>query len=116
MIDREVESPDQAFSARQPVDASTISEAPVLKEDGSPNAWAIQVGSFSTYERALEVRDQLIEVGYKSYFRAAPAVPDDDELHRIMVGPYVNATEVAEHRAGISELLGVETILMEYTP
>ena len=116
VVDSDIESPGEVFSGRQPVDVNKISDAPVLDENGNPNAWVIQVGSFSTYERALEVRNQLIDAGYKSYFRAAPFESEDDELHRIMVGPYVSATEVSEHQGGINELLGVDTILMEYSP
>jgi len=116
VVEREIEAPDQTFLARQPVDQSTISEAPVLNEEGLPNAWAIQVGSFSTYDRAIGVRDQLIAEGYKSFYRVTPTEQGGGALHRIMVGPYIDADEVADHREGINELLGVDTILMEYTP
>lgn len=116
VVDRDIDAPAQAFTSRQPADASKIADAPVLNENGNPNAWVIQVGSFATHERAIEVRDQLIGEGYKSYYRPIQDEQGDEELHRIMVGPYINATEVAEHREGINQLLGVDTILMEYAP
>lgn len=112
----EPESADQVFSARQSVDDSVISDAPVLKEDGLPNAWAIQVGSFSTYERAINVRDQLIEASYKAFYKVTPSEQRGENLHRILVGPYIDAEEVAGHRTSIDELLGVNAILVEYTP
>lgn len=109
-------APTDMFAARQPVDPDTISSLPILNAEGKPNSWAIQVGSFSTSERAIEIRDQLLEKGYKAYFTQLQTEQGSDSLYRVLVGPYLDAEEVSRHQSEVDEMLALETILMSYEP
>lgn len=112
----EVLQADQMFISETPADLSEIHSVPVLNDAGMPNSWAIKVGSFSTEERANEIRDQLISQGYRSYVRRISNQVANDNLYRISVGPYVDANEVARHQSEINTLLSLETIVLDYEP
>lgn len=110
----EVANPEEMFIADTPVDSAEIQSSPVLDEEGLPNAWAIKVGSFSTLERAIEIRDQLVSHGYKAYFRRIPGAEQTEALFRVTVGPYVDAAEMAQHQSEINAVLDLETVSMDF--
>lgn len=110
----ELTQPEELFAASEDVDPATIQDTPLLDESGKPNSWAIQVGSFSTSERATEVREELIAAGYRAYYRRLSTAESPEQLYRVMVGPYVDASELERHMLEVNELLGVETVLKDY--
>jgi DedD protein len=66
-------------------------EAP--EAEGSPHGWAIQLGSFSSAENAVALRDRLKKRGYVAFIEAARV--DGKEITRVFVGP-----ELSRERAG----------------
>lgn len=66
-------------------------EAP--KAESAPAAWAIQLGSFSSAENAVALRDKLKKMGYVAFIETARV--DGKEITRVFVGP-----ELARERAG----------------
>lgn len=89
-------------------------EAPVL-ENGVANAWVIQVGSFSSLEKADEIRDSLIADDYRAYHRKLDT-EDDRQLFRVLVGPYMNAEEAVQHQRAVDAMLDISTLLMKFEP
>ena len=117
-VDTEVVSnlPNEMFNPTQEADVSELESALPVDESGNPNSWLIQVGSFSSSERALEIRDELISQGFKAYVRMLNDANSGGELHRVLVGPYLGANEIAQDQSKIDELLSLETILLDYAP
>jgi DedD protein len=112
-----VASPDtsaaEIFVPEEEASAEEALDAPVL-DQGEPNAWVIQVGSFSSLEKADEVRDQLIGQDYRAYHRAISS--NQDTLYRVLIGPYTNAEEAVRHQRAVDTLLDISTMLMKFTP
>lgn len=114
--DTALQDPSEMFNPTEPADLSQLDSAAPVDDEGNPNSWVIQVGSFSTAERASEIRDELLSSGYKAYVRILQADTIDAEFHRVLVGPYLGADEVRQHQSEIDEILSLETILIDYVP
>ncbi len=59
----------------------------------APAAWAIQLGSFSSAENAVALREKLTKLGYVAFIETAQV--EGKEITRVFVGP-----ELAKDRAG----------------
>ena len=106
------EDVDNLFNSQKIVEEPIPDTSTVLNDAGTPNSWIIKVGSFSTEAKSNEVRDQLIELGYKAYVR--PIAQSD--LHRVLVGPYLGVNELKIDQANIDEILDLETVLLDNEP
>ena len=104
---------DDIFVPGEEVDSQSALESPVL-EQGKPSAWVIQVGSFSSLEKADEIRDQLINQDYRAYHRAISA--NSGPLYRVLIGPYTNAEEAVRHQRSVDTMLDITTMLMKFEP
>lgn len=114
MVDQSEKTAKEIFVPTQEVSAETALEAPVT-EEGMPNAWVIQVGSFSSSEKADEIRDQLIQKSYKAYHRQLES-SSLEELYRVLIGPYMNAEEAVRHQREVDQILNLSTLLMKFEP
>lgn len=108
--------PREMFVESETVEPADVVSVSVLNDKGTPNSWVIKVGAFSLKERAIEIRDQLIEAGFKAYSTSGQSDKDPSALHRVLVGPYIDGDEVVAHQVKIDALLGLETLLMTYEP
>ena len=107
---------EQLFIPRQEVSQEEALQAPVT-EKGLPNAWVIQVGSFSSEDKAGEIRDRLIAESYKAYYRKLTASdPAGQSLYRVLIGPYVNAEEAVRHQRQVDKMLELSSLLMKFEP
>lgn len=77
-----------------------------------PNAWVIQVGSFSGVEKADQIVNQLISKSFKSYHRDLSR----DDLYRVLIGPYIDADQAVRDQRQVDSILGVSTLLMKFEP
>lgn len=109
-----VKSHRELFIPTEEVTPEQALEAPIV-EAGTPSAWVIQVGSFSSLEKADQIRDQLIQDDYKSYHRQLQTEAGSD-LYRVLVGPYLNAEEAVRHQREVDEKLALSTLLMKFEP
>jgi len=115
-ITNEPENLAKRYSSDEPVELEEVKAAPILNEEGKPNSWLVQVGSFSASERASEIRDQLIDKGYRAYYNKLQVEKGGEDLYRVLVGPYLDAEEIAKHQRDIDKYLDLETILTRYSP
>lgn len=106
-------SAEEIFVPQEEVDAESAVDAPVL-EEGRPSAWVIQVGSFSSVEKADEISNQLIDQDYRAYHRTISA--NSGPLYRVLIGPYTNAEEAIRHQRAVDSLLDLSTLLMKFEP
>lgn len=101
----------QIFVPEQEVSSEEALQAPVTT-GGIPNAWVIQVGSFSGSEKADEIVGQLIQDSYKAYHRKLAS----QDLYRVLVGPYMDAEEAVRHQRELDKALDLSTLLMKFEP
>ena len=107
--DREISEVIISDDQSQP---ATDSEAPILNSAGLPNSWVIQVGSFSSQDKAAEIVDQLVAEQMRAYYREIPG--DQGPLYRVLVGPYLNNDEADKDGLIIDQKLNLSSILMTF--
>jgi DedD protein len=90
-----------------------VAAMPLNAED-LPNAWVVQVGSFSTKEAANKVRDDLQVDGFKAYVRTVPN--GSSSISRVYVGPKLDKTEALAIKGQIDKRLKVKSMVMQFRP
>ena len=97
--------------------AATRSEAPQpLKTDanGVPQAWALQVATVSSAEKAEDLRKRLLAMQQKAY--VTPVYSGGNKLYRVSVGPKFERAELVAAQARINAAFGVSTMIVRYSP
>jgi DedD protein len=92
------------------------SEVPTmsLNAQSLPDAWVVQVGSFSTKEAANKVRDELQTEGFKAYVRSLQK--DGQSVSRVYIGPKLDRAEAQLIKLQIDKHLKVNSILTRFQP
>ena len=93
-----------------PPPAKAPQPAPAKKTDpqAKPQAWAVQVGSFSKKANAMQLRDKLRAKGYKAFVEHVQ-LPSGSS-YRVRIGPYVKrsqAEKIQKSVAGKMKLKGI---------
>ncbi len=68
-----------------------VGEPVLSRPDSDTERWAVQVGSFSSEERALALRQDLRDAGYDAFISAVKK--DGKVMIRVAVGPYLDGSE-----------------------
>lgn len=85
-----VAAPPQPAAAPAP-SAASASDAPVARKD-SPEAWDVQVGSFSSRDRAVALRDKLRARHFDAYVEKT-VLDSGYDSYRVRVGPVLRRAE-----------------------
>ncbi|MES2825502.1 MAG: SPOR domain-containing protein [Pseudomonadota bacterium] len=101
--------PSQVIAPAQ----KAVTAMPLNAED-LPNAWVVQVGSFSTKEAANKVRDDLQVDGFKAYVRTVPS--GATTISRVYVGPKLDKAEALTMKSQIDKRLKVKSMVMQFRP
>lgn len=108
----EIFLPDEASSASE--QPAPEVEQPALNAQGVPNAWTLQVASYSNAERAEEMRELLTDAGYTAYTRVARNA--QGEMTRLFVGPKLDKASLQAEQKAIEEKYQVSTLLLQFKP
>ena len=88
---------------------------PVLSPpDADTAVWAVQAGSFASRDNALAFRDRLREGGYEAFLSTVKT--DDSLLHRVAVGPLLDAAEAGVLQGQIAQRFETEARIMAFSP
>jgi DedD protein len=85
-----------------------------LNSQGLPDAWVVQVGSFSAKEAAIKLRDDLQAEGFKAYVRTIPN--GNGSVSRVFIGPKLDKSQAQWVKTQIDKRLKVNSILMRFNP
>jgi len=85
-----------------------------LDESGIPIAWTLQVVSVSKQAKAEELMQQLLDMGYKAYFKAV--AHGDRTLYSVYVGPKFERGKMQEAKQVIDKKFRVNSIVARYLP
>lgn len=77
-------------------------------------SWALQVATFGTESRAIEIAAVMREKGYKAY--VVPITLADDELYRVMVGPNLQKQRLLAMKPVIDAYFGVDSVIVRFAP
>jgi DedD protein len=103
-----------AQSTISSLNSSSDAAAMPLNAQGLPDAWVVQVGSFSTKEAAIKLRDELQVEGFKAYVRTIPN--GNSSVSRVFIGPKLDKSQAQLIKAQVDKRLKVNSILMRFKP
>lgn len=85
-----------------------------LNAQGLPDAWVVQVGSFSTKEAANKVCNDLQTDGFKAYVRTVHS--GNTTISRVYIGPKLDKTQALAIKTQIDKRLKVNSMVMHFQP
>ncbi len=76
-------------------------------------AWALQVATVGTAERANELTEQLVAKGYPAF--AYPIDRDNQSMWRVQIGPKLEKAQFLAIKEEVDRALDVESEVVRYT-
>lgn len=93
--------------------ASSVPAMP-LNQQGLPDAWVVQVGSFTTKEAANKLRDDLQADGQKAYVRTTTT--GGNSISRVYIGPKLDRNQAMAVKEQMDKRLKVKSMVMRFQP
>lgn len=93
--------------------ASSVPAMP-LNQKGLPDAWVVQVGSFTTKEAANKLRDDLQADGQKAYVRTTTS--GNNAISRVYIGPKLDKNQALALKEQMDRRLKVKSMVMRFQP
>lgn len=84
--------------------------APVINEQGLPEAWSVQIGAFSNQTNANNLVVKLKDAGFKAYTREGEGVT------RVLVGPKLSQANALQDLEAIRDKFQMQGRLVRYAP
>ena len=78
----------------------------------APEAWIVQVGSFSSEPNALALRDKLRKKGYTAFVETVHL--DGRHVVRVGVGPQMSKSKTEELRDKLKSEMGLSGLVVSY--
>jgi len=96
--------------------ATQVSSVPAmpLNHQGIPDAWVVQVGSFTTKEAANKLRDDLQADGQKAYVRTTTT--NGNSISRVYIGPKLDKNQAVALKEEMDKRLKVKSMVMRFQP
>ena len=88
--------------------------APKLLDNGLPESWVVQVGSFSELETAKKQVSRLQKAQYKAFHQQGSV--DGKQVFRVFVGPFISRNSAEQEKKLIDKSLGVSSFILSYEP
>lgn len=85
-----------------------------LNQQGLPDAWVVQVGSFTTKEAANKLRDDLQADGQKAYVRTTAS--GSGSISRVYIGPKLDKNQALALKEQMDKRLKVKSMVMRFQP
>ena len=85
-----------------------------LNQKGLPDAWVVQVGSFTTKEAAYKLRDDLQADGQKAYVRTI--ISGNSAISRVYIGPKLDKNQALALKEQMDRRLKVKSMVMRFQP
>jgi len=85
-----------------------------LKESGAPQAWVVQVGSFSDKAKAVKLKESLQKDGYKAFVRSVKK--DGKTINRVMIGPKLDKQQALKIKQAVDKKHKLKTLVISFDP
>jgi len=109
----ELENLKPETEVRVPREPGSPPEPSQLDAAGYPVAWALQVATVGTAERANELTEQLVAKGYPAF--AYPIDRDNQSMWRVQIGPKLEKAQFLSIKEEVDRALDVESEVVRYT-
>ncbi len=120
-----VAKPEPVVGGRAPEPKAPVAAAPTAATESpktntkpsaaTPEAWVIQVASFSNSANAESLRKRLAAKGYDAFVKSV-STPGGKSMQRVFVGPELKKSQAERHKADIEKAFRLKALLHEYTP
>ncbi|HHM06255.1 MAG TPA: SPOR domain-containing protein [Gammaproteobacteria bacterium] len=111
--EQELEAAGPASASPTPAAAPASSPVAASSRPAAPaSAWVVQVGSFASERKAMELRDRLMAQGYRAFVE--PVKRNRGNVFRVRIGPELDRAKAEAVRGAVSEKLGSEAIVLRY--
>lgn len=100
-------------SVKAQAQTSSVPAMP-LNAQGLPDAWVVQVGSFTTKEAANKLRDDLQADGQKAYVRTV--ITNGNSISRVYIGPKLDRAQAQAVKEQMDKRLQQKTMVMKFQP
>jgi len=109
-------APNASASANSVVTGPQMSSVPAmpLNNQGLPDAWVVQVGSFITKEAANKLRDDLQADGQKAYVRTTTT--NGNTISRVYIGPKLDRNQALAVKDEMDKRLKIKSMVMRFQP
>lgn len=97
-----------------PVPDAELPGKPALDADSIPEAWAVQLATFSRRENAEGLSERLQKAGYQAYVQEIRT--SKGPMTRVFVGPELVATEARQLRDRLLKEFKLEGIVVRFRP
>ncbi len=111
-VDRVEETPPDPEKPEVP--DSELPKRPALQENGLPEAWAVQLATFSRAENATALSTRLRKAGYHAYEQEVQTA--GGTMVRVFVGPEMVATHARELRDKLGKEFKLKGIVVRFRP
>jgi DedD protein len=95
-----------------PVPPKPVAKPEPAKPAGPLGNWVVQMGSFSSEENALRLRDKLRKAGFVTQVEKVRV--DAKSLYRVRVGPYLERAEADRDQAKLDKQLNLKGRVLSY--
>lgn len=85
-----------------------------LNAQGIPDAWVVQVGSFTNKDAANKLRDDLQAEGQKAYVRTV--ANGSGSISRVYIGPKLDKAQAQALKVQMDKRLKVNAMVMRFQP
>jgi len=93
--------------------SSRVGEPVLSIPDDETRIWAVQVASLKDHGRAIELRDELRELGYEAFLSTLKL--NGEVLNRVAVGPLLNETDAVTLQQTLSLEVEQPATLMAFS-
>lgn len=100
--------------AKSSASASSLVGNMPLNAQGLPDAWVVQVGSFTTKDAANKLRDELQGDNIKAYVRTT--TNGAGSISRVYVGPKLDKAQALQIKEQMDKRLKVKSMVMKFQP
>lgn len=87
---------------------------PKLLDNGLPESWVVQVGSFSELATAQKLVAQLQKSQYKAFHQQG--IASGKQVFRVFVGPFISRQSAADEQKLLDKALGTSSFILSFEP
>ncbi len=113
-VENEAEAPQEMYVPDDREEEPLTPEVLSVNEEGVPNSWVLQIGSFRFEKLAEKLQDKLIADGYASYTRTVQT--DRGKMTRLFVGPKLDKNILIRQKKEIEKKHKVSAMLLKFEP
>jgi DedD protein len=102
--------------AEKPIKPQAENVKAMSKHDsqGLPEAWVLQVASFSDKDNAKQLQQKLYKADYPAYVKTFNVA--DSKVYRVLVGPKLSKQKAADMAKAIEKEFALKSMLMLFKP